>query len=298
MKRPIESEPDPTTLLSSGPALQTRRSAALIIIVGSQIGQRITVLQEPITIGRSPDCKFQIAHRSVSRTHCLVWREGSSYRIRDLQSTNKTYLNNSQVTEAELKDGDQITLGETIVKFIGPASVEGRYHDELYQRANFDSLTDLYNRRQFRVLLDRQIMRAVRRQHPLALAIIDLDHFKQINDFYGHEIGDQVLRRVAAILKTSVCQGRIAARIGGEEFGLVFPELGLTDAVRLSQALRVSIADELASIGAHRGGTASIGVAEWQPEMHNQSDLLRAADIQLYRAKALGRNQVCWQEST
>jgi diguanylate cyclase (GGDEF)-like protein len=297
MANRTDDNPTELTVLSSGPAPQSRQSPSLVVILGEPIGQRIDVLGTPIRVGRSPDCDLHIPHSSVSRAHCLIWRDGDSYRLRDLKSTNKTYLNDIATVEAELKDGDQITVGEIVIKFIGRTSREARYHDELYQLATHDSLTELYNRRQFRELLDKQVTQVLKHQQSLALAIVDIDHFKQINDRHGHHIGDHVLRALADTIRASVSTDHIAARIGGEEFGLIFPEMDLGNAARLCDGLRQSIADRTAAPGTEHSVSASIGVALWRSEMRIASDLLRAADTQLYRAKAAGRNRVCWPEA-
>lgn len=289
-------DPQPTerTVSNLAPRHEESRDiASLVVIRGDPIGQRIDVRDSPVLIGRSPACDLQIQHPSVSRTHCRIWREGGAYRIRDLQSTNKTYLNAVDVAEAELRDGDHITIGETIVKFVGEANVESRYHEELYRLATRDALTELYNRRRFRELLDLEVTRAAQAGYPLALALIDIDHFKQINDRHGHDTGDKVLRNIAGILRELVDSGMILGRLGGEEFGAVLPKQSAPGAAFFFEEVRRFIEDDASVADGGARVTVSVGVAEWRHEMLGASDLLRAADTQLYRAKGKGRNQVC-----
>jgi diguanylate cyclase (GGDEF)-like protein len=265
------------------------------VLQGQRLGQRIDIGDAPLVIGRAPECEFQIMERSVSRQHSKIWREPSGYRVKDLDSTNKTFLNDQPIIEAELKDGDHITIGSCVLKFMDRSSVEARYHEEIYQLATVDPLTDLYNRRQFIELLEKELARASNHKRPLALLIIDIDHFKAINDRYGHPAGDGVLKRVARTLAAHAREEFIIARIGGEEFAAVLPEHKVDQAAEFAERVRLAIAER--DMAATSGGgpsrvTVSIGAAEWLAGMTASSDLLRAADEQLYRAKQEGRNTV------
>ena len=272
----------------------SHRSACLVVLQGQRLGQRIDIGDQPLIIGRAPDCDFQIMERSISRQHSRVWRDPAGYRIKDLDSTNKTLVNDQPIIEAELKDGDHITIGSCVMKFMERASVEARYHEEIYQLATIDPLTGLYNRRQFLELLERELARTTNHGRPLALLIIDLDLFKLVNDEHGHPAGDVVLQQVAAALDAGAREDYIVARIGGEEFAAVLPEQDVEAATAFAEHLCAKIAglvlDEQA--GARRV-TVSIGVAVWRSGMKITGDLLRAADAELYRAKQNGRNRVC-----
>jgi diguanylate cyclase (GGDEF)-like protein len=268
--------------------------ACLVVLQGQRLGQRIDLGEAPLVIGRAPEADFQVVERSVSRAHCRITREPAGYRIKDLDSTNKTFLNDQPIIEAELKDGDHIAVGSCVLKFMERSSVEARYHEELYQLATADSLTDLYNRRQFLELIDREIARAANIKRPLSLLIIDLDHFKSINDQYGHPNGDLVLKKFALALRGHSREEFIVARIGGEEFAIVLPENDLVQAVAFAEDLRIALSSlEFTLDGTHKQVTVSIGAAAWVQGMSATGDLMRAADEQLYRAKQGGRNRVC-----
>ncbi len=272
--------------------------ACLVVLQGQRLGQRIDLGDTPLVIGRSPEAEFQVVERSVSREHCRIWHEPLGYRIKDLDSTNKTFLNDQPIIEAELKDGDHIAVGSCVLKFMDRSSVEARYHEELYQLATADPLTDLYNRRQFLELIEKELARATNHRRPLTLLIVDLDHFKTINDRFGHPTGDIVLKKVALTLRGHAREEFIIARIGGEEFAVVLPEHGIEQAVCFADSLRQAI--EAIDLGLPTGPqhvTVSIGAAAWLGGMSITGDLMRAADEQLYRAKQSGRNRVCAQHT-
>lgn len=283
------------TVLSPGPMAPTGiRAACLVVIHSEGLGKRVDVEAEPVLVGRAPEARLHIPHPSVSRRHCEVWRDGESYRLRDLGATNQTRVNDAPTSEAVLQDGDHITVGEILLKFISHASLEARYHEEVYQLATHDPLTDLYNRRHFAEQVDTEIARALRHARPLCLCIIDVDLFKPVNDRYGHIAGDGVLRQMAAILRGQVRREDIAARIGGEEFAVLLPETTLEGAGEFAEQFRGAVAGTLF----HPGGeaqhiTVSIGLAEVRPDRGDRSRLMRAADAALYRAKDEGRNRVC-----
>ena len=287
------SETTQRTLLSPGPGTPAPASACVVVIHGEGLGRRADIDAAPVLIGRSQEAGLCIAHKSVSREHCRIWRDGEHYRIRDLGATNPTRLNEVPIAEAMLADGDHIVVGESLLKFIGQTSVEAHYHEEIYQLATLDALTELYNRRHFMEVLDKEISRALRHRRALALCIIDVDLFKPVNDTFGHIAGDEVLRRMAAVLRQHVRSDDIAARIGGEEFAVLLPEGSADDAIAFAERLREAIAATIFSPGgAPRQITVSVGVASLRAPVTSRSQLLAAADAALYRAKHEGRNRV------
>jgi diguanylate cyclase (GGDEF)-like protein len=282
------------TELSPGPKRAGPHSACVVVIHGEGLGKRVDVGEAPIIVGRSHEADLQIAHPSVSRQHCSIWFEQGVYRVRDLGSTNRTRVNEHRIETADLADGDHVTVGETILKFISHASVEARYHEEVYQLATHDALTELCNRRHFLELLEKEIARAERHARPLALAILDVDLFKRINDEYGHIAGDVVLKQIAELLRQHVRGEDIAARIGGEEFAVLLPEAEPDAAHAFAERLREAVANSaFAPAGRPERLTISIGLADLAPGRNERSALMRAADGALYKAKDSGRNRVC-----
>jgi len=295
---PAQQDTTQRTLLSEGPLHPAPRSACVVVIHGEGLGRRTDIRDNALLVGRSHEADLSIQHKSVSRQHCRIWRDAAGqYRIRDLGATNATRLNEARLpaeADAPLNDGDRITVGETILKFIAQDSVEARYHEEIYQLAVHDPLTELHNRRHFCEMADKEIGRALRHGRPLALCIIDVDLFKPVNDRYGHISGDEVLRQIGALVRGHARNDDLAARIGGEEFALLLPECELEPALRLAERLREAVAAaSFAPGGEPQRITISIGIATLSPERDSRPALMAAADAALYRAKSEGRNRVC-----
>lgn len=170
---------------------------------------------------------------------------------------------------------------------------------QLQELAHRDPLTGLYNRRYFDDAIRRELARCTRDDLPLALMMIDIDHFKQINDTYGHPSGDQVLTHLAELLRASSRSGDMACRFGGEEFLLVLPGLPLACALQRAGTCRESFARQVFALGDQPVyATLSIGIAMFPHHGRTPAELLRCADQALYSAKAAGRNRVAvWEEA-
>lgn len=289
------------TLLSEGPVRPTPRTACVVVIHGQGLGGRADIGDAALLVGRAHEAGLSIPHKSVSRQHCRIWRDaGGQYRIRDLGATNATRLNEARLqagADVLLADGDRITVGESLLKFIAQDSVEARYHEEIYQLAVHDPLTELHNRRHFCEMADKEIGRALRHGRPLALCIIDVDLFKPVNDRYGHISGDEVLRQIGALVRNHARNDDLAARIGGEEFALLLSECEREPAVRLAERLREAVASaSFAPGGEPQRITISIGIGTLSADRDSRPALMAAADAALYRAKSEGRNRVCVED--
>ncbi len=161
------------------------------------------------------------------------------------------------------------------------------------QEANTDFLTGLFNRKSFERALEDSFKDYKEKNYPFSFCMLDIDHFKNINDTYGHPFGDEVLKEIAQILKTYLRAKDIPGRIGGEEFGIIFPGIELQDAVKVVERLRkiienrgIPIDDNIVNI------TASFGVIEMNDSINSPAELVREADELLYKAKKNGRNRV------
>ncbi|GGQ27003.1 sensor domain-containing diguanylate cyclase [Shewanella litoralis] len=167
---------------------------------------------------------------------------------------------------------------------------------ELQQLANNDPLTDLYNRRSFNAFSEHEFSRAMRYFNSLSLMIIDIDLFKNVNDTYGHLVGDEVIKRVAAVCDEHIREADILARIGGEEFAILLPDTDIDSAFKLAERLRVAQQTSKhasATINeALPGITISIGVASIQVKDRSFADMFARADKALYSSKHIGRNSV------
>jgi diguanylate cyclase (GGDEF)-like protein len=290
----LDSDTERATVLAPLEAAAQGEVPRLIVVSGMLLGLQIELSDAPVIIGRSSECDVCLPHPSVSRQHCRVQREDDRFFIEDLGSTNKTYVNGVVVSRLELSDADQIGVGNHALKFFRGISQEARYHQELIDLAIYDSLTGFLNRRQFRARLDEELTRAEEVEHELSLILIDIDHFKRVNDEHGHLAGDHVLGELARVLRLQAQGGMLLGRLGGEEFGLAVPDHNLQQATALAERLRQQIQDhpfELRS-GTRLPVTASFGVAQWSGQLRTASQLLKAADEALYRAKDGGRNCV------
>jgi len=164
----------------------------------------------------------------------------------------------------------------------------------LQEQAISDPLTGLYNRRYLNEFLERELVRSDRNAATVAVILLDLDHFKRVNDSFGHEAGDLVLGAVGALLRSKVRGSDIACRYGGEEFALILPQTGLEAAVKRAEDIRLAISSLVLSHEGRRLGkvAASFGIALFPEHSHDADGLMRVADIALYAAKGAGRDRV------
>ncbi|MES1196640.1 MAG: GGDEF domain-containing protein [Steroidobacter sp.] len=260
----------------------------------SEIGRRYVIETGAITIGRGRDNDIVLVSDAVSRRHTrLETRESETYVI-DLESTNGTYINeDSRLTgERRLTRGDLLKVGDTIFKYLSGVDVEAQYHDMIFRMAVTDGLTNLSNRQQLDKLLAEEIQRCKRSTRALSVLLLDIDHFKKINDEYGHLAGDSVLRGLAAAMSKRMRPSDRLGRYGGEEFCAILPETTLEGARTFAEGLRALAQSCLfAADDRQIAVTISIGVAEWRADMH-PTDMYRAADEMLYAAKRNGRNRI------
>jgi diguanylate cyclase (GGDEF)-like protein len=282
------------TVITAPSAKKDTRDACLVVIYGDDLGRRVPLGTEPTVLGRSSKCDVQVDQESVSRNHCRVSFNGKHYTIRDLGSTNGTYVNDELIDEVNLRDGDQIKVGRTIIKFITGGNIEASYHEEIYRLMTIDGLTEIHNKRYFHEMLEREVSRSQRYERVFSIVIFDIDHFKKINDTFGHLAGDAVLRQLGSIVKHKVRRDDIIARIGGEEFAILLPEVGIDGGVEAARKLRAAVeATSFQFEGTTIDVTISLGVAQWEPGVADADGLIKNADDKLYEAKRSGRNRVC-----
>jgi diguanylate cyclase (GGDEF)-like protein len=249
--------------------------ACLVVIYGADLGRRIPLGTGAVEAGRSTKCDIPIDQESVSRRHARIAWTGSAYRVKDLGSTNGTYVNDELAGERDLVDGDQIKIGRTILKFMTGGNVEASYHEEIYRLMTYDGLTQIYNKRYFHEALER-----------------DIDHFKKKNDQHGHLAGDLVLRELATAVKSRLRREDLFARVGGEEFAVLAPEVPLKGVREAAEKIRrVVESSEFRFEGTLIPTTVSLGCAMLEGPTDTGADLYRRADEALYAAKQGGRNR-------
>jgi diguanylate cyclase (GGDEF)-like protein len=271
----------------------------LVLYSGPEPGQRYQLREGTLHLGRAPDCELPLDNPGISRRHAELQVSGDTVRLRDLGSVNGTHVNGQRLSgPVALCDGDMLRLGEVLLKFYPRHSLDALLHDHIYRMATVDALTEVYTRRYVLATLAREIRSAQHSGRPLAVACLDLDHFKSVNDRWGHDAGDQVLRSSAATLHAALRGGDILGRTGGEEFMAVLPDTPRADALALAERLRAALAGRTLTVRQPDGSelphrqTASLGVAVLTSEMSGARELLAAADTRLYDAKRAGRDRV------
>ncbi len=263
---------------------------------GPAMGRRYALGAKSWVIGREDGSDLCVPEQSVSRRHARIDPAPAGYVVHDLQSTNGTFVNDAAAAGPRpLADGDYLRVGNCIYRYLAGGNIESEYHEEIYRLTVMDGLTQLYNQRYLLDFLERELARSARHARPLSVLLIDLDHFKLVNDSHGHLCGDHVLRELADRLRPGVRREDLLARYGGEEFAFVLVETA-RDAAR-DAAHRVR--DAVRAYPFHFDGheinlTTSVGVATTcgGPNGPTPAELIQVADRQLYAAKRAGRDAV------
>jgi two-component system cell cycle response regulator len=291
-----------TQLVATLPPLGDREAANptrdvpyLIILGGLSAGEMFRIDRPRTVIGRGENVEVRILDDDVSREHAQLLLQGGRVFIEDLGSKNGTYLNgNAGDGKRALRDGDKIAIGSnTVLKFTYHDRVEEELQQRLYERARRDALTGAFNRKYFEEQLRREFAYARRHQRPLALILFDLDHFKKINDTYGHLVGDLALTALANRVRPVLREEDLFARYGGEEFVLLCRSTAAEQGTLAAERLRQTMATPF-QLGDHAlRFTMSAGVAMYPDAgITTTEQLIAAADQALYTAKHRGRDQV------
>ena len=275
---------------------QERDTAYIVVLSGRCVGRMFRVAGGPMTIGRDPECEICLDDEGVSRRHAVIDTEDEASAVRDLSSTNGTWIEGERIAgdPVWLTDGARIRVGPaTILKYGVQDSVEQKFLSQLYQSATRDGLTGLYNKRFFIDQLRQELAWHKRHDQPLTLMLVDIDHFKKVNDTHGHQAGDSVLHQLAAQLNRGCRTEDILARYGGEEFAVILRLTSPGEAQMIAERLRDSVALHPFNHGETEIPiTISVGaVTRGGGELSEAEDLIEEADKLLYRAKEHGRNR-------
>jgi diguanylate cyclase (GGDEF)-like protein len=277
---------------------ETISHPTLLVLSGSRTGQSFRLEPGEHVLGRGWDTDLFLEDESVSRKHAaFIVTPECHYYVRDLGSTNGTKVNGTRISDQPRRIfvGDRIRLSGTVcVKLRVQDATEEQMQQALYSMAIHDPLTGAFNKRYLAERIDQEVAFAWRRGHPLSLIIFDLDHFKQVNDNYGHHVGDDVLREVARFVQGSLRLEDIFSRFGGEEFVILMRDAGSEEAAQVAERIRSGV--EALTIQAENTQvkvTISIGISTTTDETCCSSmDLFSQADKRLYIAKKAGRNRV------
>jgi two-component system cell cycle response regulator len=277
-------------------AAEVERQYIVSVLQGPQTGLQRALDQDSIVIGRATGCDFVLEDTALSRRHCRIFRAPEGLVVEDLGSSNGTFLDGQIVrTPQRIEDGARIQLGrQTVLALSRQDPLEQNAARQLYESAMRDPLTGVYNRRCLDQRMREEFAYAQRHKSSLSFFLIDLDHFKRINDTFGHPAGDAVLRHIGELVPRYLRREDVAARYGGEEFAIVARSIGVEGARTLGERIRKRIAEAPVIFG-HQSiaVTASLGVATLDERKRYASadTLLAAADQALYRAKEGGRNR-------
>ncbi len=274
--------------------LKPKAEPYLVQLSGKETGQNFALKGRVIRIGRDASCEICLDDPHVSRFHAEVILDGGAPVLRDMGSTNGIFINGNRIQEHRLNDGDKVLVGTRLYfRFTYQDAHDQSYQQNLFKAANMDALTQLYNKKYFLDALPKEMSFSRRTNENLSLMMLDIDHFKKINDTYGHLAGDRVLKAAGQQISKAVRLENISCRYGGEEFAVILrncsPELAHTVAERL----RMSIEQETIVFRDHKIRiTVSIGIATYVNEnFATIEDFIHAADELLYEAKRGGRNR-------
>ena len=296
----MSNEKEKTLFLQQTPVVLKKPSAsgdAVLLQIypsGPGMGRRFALNKPELFIGRLEELDIPLEGQGLSRNHARIFRDESGWQVEDQGSTNGTHVNDVKVEGRQhLNDGDLLRFGVAICKFLSGDNIEAAYHEEIYRLSIIDGLTGVHNKRYFLEFLERELAVAVRHASPLSLIMIDIDHFKKVNDTHGHLAGDAALKELCRRLKPRVRATDLLARYGGEEFAVVLPATTREGALQYAEILRALVESEPFPHDALRiPCTISLGVAAVEPAAPGTPDeLIKRADANLYEAKRSGRNR-------
>jgi diguanylate cyclase (GGDEF)-like protein len=318
-QRPLISEaPPPRPMLSSfsdlapnEPATEVGRQvvpvktpskrdrAVLMVLTGVSAGQVISLVERETVIGRGREAAIRIDDAGLSRKHTrFVHTESGAFLVEDLSSTNGTFIDGARTEgQRELKPGDRVQLGPNVILRFGLVDpTEEDLARQLYEASTRDPLTRAFNRKAFMERLVSEVAFARRCNAHLGVLLMDLDHFKRVNDTHGHITGDVVLCIVAAQIARTIRLDDVFARYGGEEFVILTRGILSDKLVRFGERLRVAVEHLVIPCeGAPLRVTISIGIATLADAGGDAASgemMLTLADQRLYKAKESGRNCV------
>lgn len=269
-----------------------------IVLAGPSgyVGKQFAITKTDMVIGRSVECDIFIDDKSLSRSHAKLTLAGSEVAIIDMGSTNKTVVN-SQVlpplAPCQLKNNDQIKIGNIVAKFLEKGQLETLANQENFEKVQKDAMTGAYSKGALIEKGPEAIKRSEVLNEPLSVVTFDIDHFKKVNDNYGHPGGDYVLKELCRIIMTRLVRANdYFARFGGEEFVLILSGSTEQNAMEIAERIRQTIQmsrfefeKKLIPI------TISIGVA-LKKTGDDWDSLYERADRALYTSKQSGRNRV------
>ena len=274
--------------------------ASLIVLKGAEIGRDFRLRKKSMVIGRDTRADICLPNDKVSREHARIdYQETdedqrATFTLTDLGSTNHTFVDSKQVKSVQLRDGDKIQIGDSVLKFVVLDNIEAKFHAEVRDLISYDQLTGLLTKESLYLAFERELKRCLRYGLPLGVLMMDLDFFKSVNDGHGHLMGSHVLAEVGRLIQQSIRIADVSARYGGEEFLSYLAETDTAGVELAAERIRSEIEAfpfVLDDVSIHVN--ISIGIAIAPRHGENIKTLVAAADKALYQAKETGRNRVC-----
>src|SRR5687768_9790965 len=277
---------------------------ALVFLSGELIAVPIPLEREEVILGRALEADVRVNDTLCSRQHARITAAPTDshvameYVLHDLDSRNGTFLNGRRVRREKLENGDKITIGDTILRFDLLDEIDREYQRQIHRLISHDDLTGLLSSRSFFSELRREAGRAKAEDRPFCVLMMDVDHFKNVNDTYGHLTGSKTLEEIGGVIIGIMRSGDAAARFGGEEFAAFLLDADIAQALVAAERIRSVI--ESRDFTVVRTGksethnvTISIGISTFPDDSSDPIELVEMADSALYKAKRLGRNRVC-----
>ncbi|PIT99671.1 MAG: GGDEF domain-containing protein [Bdellovibrionales bacterium CG10_big_fil_rev_8_21_14_0_10_45_34] len=277
----------------------TNAPPAFVLLMGpaQQMGKQWAISKEESTIGRTLEADIFVDDRSVSRRHAkLIFREGEVF-IKDINSANGTEVEGQRI-EPEvlvvLKNNQQVKTGNVIFKYLAEGNLEIVSNRDRYDKSRLDPLTQIFNKGALLSTGEEVFKRAKTMGVALTVVVFDLDNFKFLNDTWGHQAGDIVLKEMSALIKRKVIRGEdFFARFGGEEFCLVLLGSDQRQGVEIGERIRSTVEKfDFEYRGEKMPVTISVGVASLDPSMTSWSQLFDKSDQASYLSKKNGKNRV------
>src|SRR5882762_657468 len=282
------------------------RRPALVFLRGELLAVQIPLERAQVTVGRALDADIRVNDSRASRLHARIITEADEtgvmrYRLKDLDSTNGTILNGRAIDQEFLQDGDKFEVGDQLIRFEMLDEIDREFQQQIHRLLVHDELTGLLTSKSFFSEMRREAARAEAESMPFCVLMMDIDHFKEVNDTYGHLVGSETLEEVGAVIKSSLRAGDVGARFGGEEFAAFLLDADYAQGLVAAERVRTGIekhefpAVRRASSEAPRTHrmTISVGLAAYPEDARDPIQLVEMADSALYRAKRSGRNRVC-----
>ena len=292
------------TMVMDAPLYQTAHQntknlcSCLVCLLGPTdlTGKSWPINKEKLTVGRSQKCDIYIPEASLSKKHLLIYQKDNKISIEDQKSTNGTFINKKPLkayTLTDLKDNDKVRLGKMILRFLDKDNPEVISIQENFAKVFQDPLTQIGNRLALESQAPTVFNQSRQYLTPFSLILFDIDHFKKVNDTYGHLAGDFVLKEVVRVIRPCFRSKDLFARSGGEEFCIII-QSQKSRAESAIQKARQRVEKHLFQYKNKKiNVTISAGVAYQQKKDKSWKSVYERADQRLYKSKTTGRNKVC-----